>query len=183
MRAPDAPAGAGLEEEETLDRMRHPPTIAKAQSFWIGALTLALCACGSSGGASPPNDAEPPPKRDAGHRKEVDTGVPEDARSYEESGPSRDAGEESGADSSLHDADDHGDAEAGDDADARSDADARGDAGAGGSDAGGDSTVAPMGLWSSPSSSGPPPFSGPTVSATVAVTQGKTVGQMGPGFV
>lgn len=39
------------------------------------------------------------------------------------------------------------------------------------------------GLWSNPSSSPPPAFSGPTVPVTVTVTQGKTVGLMGPGFV
>jgi hypothetical protein len=131
----------------------HPPTIADAQAFWIGALTLALYACGSSGGASPSNDAEPPSTLDAGpDRTQADSGVPVDARPSKESGSSRDAAQEGGVDSSL-----------------------------GGGDADGDSD-APS-LWSNPSPSAPPPFSGPTVSATVAVTQGKTVGQMGPGFV
>jgi hypothetical protein len=133
--------------------MRHPPTIANAQAFCIGALTLVLYACGSSGGASPSNDAEPPSTPDARpDRTQADSGVPVDARPSKESGSSRDAAQEGGADSSL---------------------------GGGGAD--GDSD-APS-LWSNPSPSAPPPFSGPTVSATVAVTQGKTVGHVGPGFV
>jgi hypothetical protein len=42
---------------------------------------------------------------------------------------------------------------------------------------------ASSGLWSTVSKSGPPAWSGPTVTATVAVTQGMTVGHIGAGFV
>jgi hypothetical protein len=56
-----------------------------------------------------------------------------------------------------------------------------GAAGAGGSTGG---AGAPgSGLWSTVSTSGPPAWSGPTVTATVAVTQSTTVGQIGPRFV
>jgi hypothetical protein len=153
---------APVSQKEDLDRMRRPLTIADSHAFWMGmgALTLALCGCGSSGGISPSNDAGPPSTLDAGQdRTEVDTGGRVDARVSDESGSSRDAGHESGADSSLGGAD------------------------AGGGDGGGDSATPPMGLWSNPSPSAPPAFSGPTVSVTVAVTQGTTVGHMGPGFV
>jgi hypothetical protein len=81
-----------------------------------------------------------------------------------ESASSSDAGQESGVDSSLGSADASG-----------------GDAGR--VDAGGDSAAPPAGLWSNPSPSAPPAFSGPTVSATVTVSPGMTVGHMGPGFV
>jgi hypothetical protein len=153
-------------QRETPNHMRHPPTTAHPHVVRIGALTLALYACGSSGGESPSSDGGPPSTLDAGQdRTEVDTGVPVDAGSSNESGSSRDAGQsrdagpESGADSSLGSTD------------------------PGGGDAGSDSAAPPSGLWSNPNPSGPPAFSGPTVSATVAVTQGKTVGHVGPGFV
>lgn len=64
-------------------------------------------------------------------------------------------------------------------------------AGSAGASAGGNQGTAGMagaggvssGLWSTVSKSAPPAWSGPTVTATVAVTQGTTVGHIGPGFV